>query len=175
MVQGPGAPIPSQRSVMKLATASIFAAAIGILSSAAALAGERTTFQTWYTYGACNAGCGESHSRAVAHRRKSHRVTVRHSLRSHYYGYEGEPEIAEGGYAMPVPPAPVPMAPDVPARRFVYPVSAPAAPVFNFFGPTNNFFGPVSGFPLPPDAGGGDNRLDPWHGYDPNNGLENGY
>ena len=170
---------------MKLATASIFAAAIGILGSAAALAGERTTFQTAYTYGGCNASCGESRGRVVAHRRKSHRVAVRYSSRSHYYSYAGEPEIAEGGYAMSAPPAfaPVPPPPDVPAaRRFVYPVSAPAAPVFNFFGPTNNYFGPVSGFPfppgggfVPPEAGDGDYRLDPWHGYDPNNGLENGY
>jgi hypothetical protein len=171
---------------MKLATASIFAAAIGILCSEAALAGERTSFQTAYTFGECNVSCGEAHGRAVAHRRKSPRMTVRYSSGSHYYGYAGEPEIAEGGYATPAPPAfaPAPPLPNGPAAgRFTYPPSSPAAaPVFNFFGPTNNFFGPVSGVPfipgsgfVPPDAGDGDNRLDPWHGYDPNNGLENGY
>jgi hypothetical protein len=170
---------------MKLVTASIFAAAIGILCSAAALAGERTSFQTAYTFGECNASCGESHGRAVAHHRKSHRMTIRYSSRSHYYDYAGEPEVAEGGYATPAPPAfaPAPQLPNGPAAgRFIYPPSATVARVFNFFGPTNNFFGPVSGVPfipgggfVPPDAAKGDNRLDPWHGYDPSNGLENGY
>ena len=57
--------------------------------------------------------------------------------------------------------------------------AAPVGPTFNFYGPTTNFFGPPPAaqymyddrMPRPNDR----DRLDPWHGYNPNNGLGNGY
>jgi hypothetical protein len=51
---------------------------------------------------------------------------------------------------------------------------------YNFYGPTTNYFGP-SYLPepaySPPSPAGYDDgdRMDPWHGYDHNRGLENGY
>jgi hypothetical protein len=53
--------------------------------------------------------------------------------------------------------------------------------VFNFYGPTNNFFGPTSNFfglaaQYPHSRQSVDSdRMDPWYGYDPRDGLENGY
>jgi hypothetical protein len=65
-----------------------------------------------------------------------------------------------------------------PISRGAYP-PAPG-PTFNFYGPTTNNFGPTgdygAGYGPPwgpaPDEGA---RMDPWHGYNSNNGLENGY
>jgi hypothetical protein len=57
----------------------------------------------------------------------------------------------------------------------------PGGSTFNFYGPTTNYFGPVVTYGAPympesrsqlPDR---DDRMDPWHGYNPNDGLENGY
>jgi hypothetical protein len=83
-----------------------------------------------------------------------------------------------------------------------YPMPAPdygpaPGPTYNFYGPTTNYFGPASNAgvapaayygppvpygdapyyqpPLPPQQFYDDSRLDPWNGYDPYRGLENGY
>jgi hypothetical protein len=103
-----------------------------------------------------------------------------------YYGYSGAPEpdrgFAYGSVAatdqgnghVPYGPPPYPNIP--------YPIGAPvmAGPIYNFYGPTNNFFGPIYNYGqvgnAPGEAGPDLNsRLNPWHGYDGNNGLENGY
>lgn len=75
---------------------------------------------------------------------------------------------------------PFPNSPPQPSN--IYPSGVPvmAAPVYNFYGPTNNFFGPIYNYgqvgnvqnQANPDL---NRRLDPWHGYNRNNGLENGY
>jgi hypothetical protein len=63
-----------------------------------------------------------------------------------------------------------------------YPNSAnvAGAPIYNFYGPTNNFFGPIYNYGqignVRSERGPASNdRINPWHGYDPNDGLENGY
>lgn len=61
-----------------------------------------------------------------------------------------------------------------------YPAQYPGGATYNFYGPTTNYFGPSlypgQAYSSPPEAGYDDgDRLDPWHGYDHNRGLENGY
>jgi hypothetical protein len=78
-------------------------------------------------------------------------------------------------------PLPAPLPPAVAAY-------APPPATYNFYGPTNNFFGPTQNYfapaypayaePAPRPQGrpfARDCRMDPWCGYDHNNGLENGY
>jgi hypothetical protein len=48
-------------------------------------------------------------------------------------------------------------------------------PTTNFFGPPRDFFGPAARYPSYPDPSMNGDRMDPWHGYDPYDGLENGY
>jgi hypothetical protein len=104
------------------------------------------------------------------------------------YGRNGgyvEPSSSIGQDASPTQ-AYAPAYPSTPPASLgtVYPPTNPPAPppalgpTYNFYGPTTNFFGP----PLPIVSYRHDgptmqnyDRLDPWHGYDPYNGLENGY
>lgn len=184
-----------QRLGMKLAITAAFAATMSILCSADALAGESAQCHVAYVqprcfhrYGDCRVDCGKPAFRS-GHRSKSRRTVAHHLAPSHHYDYARESEGADGGHAAqeqrelvppPSPPAfaPIPAAPNALAQPYM---PAPPASVFNFYGPTNNFFGPVYGVPfpsgglVPPEGGGRDYRLDPWHGYDPNNGPENGY
>jgi hypothetical protein len=105
-----------------------------------------------------------------------------HKHSTNYYTYSGvaEPdrELAYGSTA----------APNRDTGHFSYGPNMPypstpavtSAPIYNFYGPTNNFFGPIYNYGqignvrvgATPDLSG---RLNPWHGYDRNNGLENGY
>ena len=80
------------------------------------------------------------------------------------------------GYEPPITSYSQPSAPPEYSRAPI-----PSGSTFNFYGPTTNYFGPVvtHGAAHMPESGSRmpdrDDRMDPWHGYDPNNGLENGY
>ena len=131
---------------------------------------------------------------AYLHRKKGtkikhhlHQRRVAHSTRDHstrYYTYSSAPESDRFGYGSGSATGqgirPFLNSPPQPSN--IYPSGPPvmAAPVYNFYGPTNNFFGPIYNYgqvgnvqnQANPDL---NRRLDPWHGYNRNNGLENGY
>lgn len=116
------------------------------------------------------------------------RHTVRRSkvrnLRT-YYGYDSgvseqmRPTYQEEQAPAPRLLAPLPLPPPPPAP-IAPPYGAFQMPttgnVFNFYAPTTNYFGFA---PQPPFVGPSrrsyDERMDPWHGYNGDNGLRNGY
>jgi hypothetical protein len=148
-------------------------------------------------YNAMRSAACHSSRRASCHERSHSRVrhvTVRHSSARNirtYYTYDIGPSApmhpaireAEAPPApMPSPPPPAPPAfnPPIQARPVPAPYGSFQSPtggnVFNFYAPSTNYFG-FAPQPLPagPFAPRFDERTDPWHGYDGNNGLRNGY
>src|SRR6202012_1689942 len=94
--------------------------------------------------------------------------------------YRAVAQIETRPLPAPLPPA-VAYAPPPAAAAY-----APPPAAYNFYGPTNNFFGPTQNYfapaypayvePAPRPQGrpfARDCRMDPWCGYDHNNGLEN--
>jgi hypothetical protein len=117
--------------------------------------------------------------RLVGHKSNRKRMQASHQVEGYYDGgssswsssaareYQTPPAAGylpapAGQTYLPPPPPPVP------------------GPSFNFYGPTTNYFGPTFNYgadyrqpsePIPDDR----DRMNPWHGYNGRNGLQNGY
>jgi len=129
----------------------------------------------------CYAISGHGPCVAKAASVRKHHPVRRHSRhvrrRDSYYAY------SEAAPVMSAPLPPPMSEPGQPMMDYGPPPPMPAGPVYNFYGPTQNFFGPTTNYfglqagypgsypPPPPDDG----RMDPWHGYDRRDGLNNGY
>jgi hypothetical protein len=174
--------------MLKSAKAALLVAATLCLFESGSMAATLTC------YSSTKVPCASLHKSKGAnikhHPRQRHIARKARDRSTGYYAYSGAPESGHGfGYGSPAgadraggqfaygPPIPIRPYPGGP-----YPGGPPvvAGPIYNFYGPTNNYFGPIYNRGQVGNVRGEagpdlSSRLDPWHGYDGNNGLENGY
>jgi hypothetical protein len=122
------------------------------------------------------------HSACRTYQWRTHRHHATRSRRNHHrYNYVNSAATSGNGESWTPTYPSAPSFNGSPSYQPAYPPPpAPSVgPTYNFYGPTTNFFGPPppaqytydDRMPPPDDR----DRLDPWHGYNPDNGIGNGY